>query len=135
MKILVVVYYWPPSAGSGVQRWLKMTKYMQGEKCDVHVYTPENPDYNIKDATLLKDIHPDLTVVKRKIWEPYKLARLFTGKTVDNTGTDQAKKSRGVLSNLIQIVRARLFIPDPRKFWVRPSVRFLKKYIQEKNID
>jgi hypothetical protein len=32
-------------------------------------------------------------------------------------------------------VRGNLFIPDARKYWVKPSVAYLKKYIQENNID
>ena len=32
-------------------------------------------------------------------------------------------------------IRGNLFIPDARVFWVRPSVTFLEKYIQENNID
>jgi len=27
-KVLVVTYYWPPSGGAGVQRWLKFSKYL-----------------------------------------------------------------------------------------------------------
>ena len=28
-KILIVTYYWPPSGGSGVQRWLYFSKYLK----------------------------------------------------------------------------------------------------------
>ena len=27
-RVLIITYYWPPSGGSGVQRWLKMSKYL-----------------------------------------------------------------------------------------------------------
>ena len=27
-KILIITYYWPPSGGPGVQRWLKFSKYL-----------------------------------------------------------------------------------------------------------
>ena len=27
-KVLIISYYWPPAGGSGVQRWLKFTKYL-----------------------------------------------------------------------------------------------------------
>ena len=32
-------------------------------------------------------------------------------------------------------LRGNLFIPDPRVTWVRPSVRFLKKYLKEHPVD
>ena len=27
-RVLVITYYWPPSGGAGVQRWLKFVKYL-----------------------------------------------------------------------------------------------------------
>ncbi len=135
MNVLVVVYYWPPSAGSGVQRWLKMTKYMQGEECNVHVLTPANPDFHIKDETLMDDVHPDVKVVKRNIWEPYKIARLITGKKINNTGTDNAGAKKSFISKVLRFIRANFFMPDPRKFWVKPSARFLSQYIPQNDID
>ncbi|MFM2000144.1 MAG: hypothetical protein RL204_2091 [Bacteroidota bacterium] len=32
-------------------------------------------------------------------------------------------------------IRGNVFLPDPRVTWVRPSVRFLKKFIKEENIE
>ncbi len=32
-------------------------------------------------------------------------------------------------------IRGNFFIPDARKFWVKPSVKFLSKYISENNIE
>lgn len=135
MKILVVVYYWPPIAGSGVQRWLKMTNYMQEMGHDIYVLTPSNPDFKLKDDSLLNDVHPDITIIKRPIFEPYKLARLISGKGASNTGTDSAQKNSGLLHKFINYVRARFFIPDPRKFWIRPSVKFLKNYLPTNDIN
>ena len=31
--------------------------------------------------------------------------------------------------------RANLFIPDPKVFWVKPSVKYLKKYLKENPVD
>jgi hypothetical protein len=28
-KVLIITYYWPPSGGSGVQRWLYFAKYLE----------------------------------------------------------------------------------------------------------
>jgi len=27
-RILIITYYWPPSGGAGVQRWVKFAKYL-----------------------------------------------------------------------------------------------------------
>ncbi|HWA34482.1 MAG TPA: hypothetical protein VG737_10155, partial [Cyclobacteriaceae bacterium] len=52
-KVLIITYYWPPSGGSGVQRWLKFVKYLPEFGWTPHVYTPENPSFEIRDDTLL----------------------------------------------------------------------------------
>ena len=28
-KVLIITYYWPPSGGAGVQRWVKFVKYLE----------------------------------------------------------------------------------------------------------
>ncbi|MBS1545578.1 MAG: hypothetical protein JST14_18215 [Bacteroidetes bacterium] len=48
-KVLKIAYYWPPSGGSGVQRWLKFVKYLPKLGWTPFVFTPENPSFQIKD--------------------------------------------------------------------------------------
>ncbi|MEJ0029279.1 MAG: hypothetical protein WDO15_02400 [Bacteroidota bacterium] len=80
-KILIVTYYWPPSGGSGVQRWLKFVKYLDQAGWETIVVTPENPSVQMSDASLLHDIPSKTEVIKLPIWEPYdafyKLAGIF----------------------------------------------------------
>ena len=40
-KILIITYYWPPSGGPGVQRWLKFSKYLPDFGYDPIFYVPE----------------------------------------------------------------------------------------------
>ena len=40
-KVLIITYYWPPSGGSGVQRWLKFTKYLRDFGWEPVIYTPD----------------------------------------------------------------------------------------------
>ena len=42
-RVLVITYYWPPSGGSGVQRWVKFAKYLPALGWQPVIYTPENP--------------------------------------------------------------------------------------------
>ncbi|MFM2000145.1 MAG: hypothetical protein RL204_2092 [Bacteroidota bacterium] len=69
-KVLIITYYWPPSGGGGVQRWLKMSAYMKEFGCEPIIYTPENPAFNVKDPSLMKDVMPDIRVIKTPIFEP-----------------------------------------------------------------
>ncbi len=137
-KVLVITYYWPPSGGAGVQRWLKFTKYLPENGWGPVVYTPENPEAPVDDPTLMKDIPAQTKVVRRPIWEPYQLYKLFMGLKGENrinagflTEEEKSKNKEG----LSVWIRGNLFIPDARRFWIGPSVRFLKKYLRRHPVD
>jgi len=137
-KVLIIAYYWPPSGGSGVQRWLKFTKYLPEFGWKPIIYTPENPDFDIKDESLLKDISPDTVVLKRKIWEPYRIYQFFAGKKKDKSNKKENKqksKKSELLYKIAFTLRGNLFIPDPRCFWIKPSVKYLEKYLKENPVD
>ena len=135
-KVLIITYYWPPSAGSGVQRWVKFAKYLPHYNWEPIVFTPENPDFNVKDETLAGDISPDLEVLKFPIWEPYQLQRRIAGKKSDSNPADALEKKKKGIFDLFSIwLRGNVLIPDPRVFWVKPSVSFLKDVIKRNQID
>ncbi|QCK14793.1 glycosyltransferase family 4 protein [Mangrovivirga cuniculi] len=133
-NILIISYYWPPSGGGGVQRWLKFTKYLPEFGVNPVVFTPENPTFAFKDESLLKDIDNELEVIKFPIWEPYKL---LPGKSDSEKKAGQAfdNKNRTLLQEMIVWARGNLIVPDPRVFWVKPSVKFLSQWLKDRNID
>ncbi|MFC4477722.1 glycosyltransferase family 4 protein [Flavobacterium chungangensis] len=136
-KLLIITYYFPPAGGPGVQRWLKFVKYLPEFDVQPIVYVPENPTYPIVDEGLVNEISDKVIVLKNKIWEPYQLASIFSkNKTKKiSSGIFPHKKKQTFLDKTFLWVRGNLFIPDARVFWVKPSVSYLEKYIQENNID
>ena len=72
-KVLIITYYWPPAGGAGVQRWLKFVKYLGQFGWEPIVYTSENGEVPVIDNSLLKDVPPNIVVIKRPIWEPYSI--------------------------------------------------------------
>lgn len=136
-KVLIISYYWPPSGGSGVQRWLKFVKYLPEFGFEPHVYTPLNPDFSIQDEELLKEIPPEAVVVKTKIIEPYGFYRAFMGNKNSNVNLGEigSKNDTSLKNKITKWVRGNIFIPDPRILWKRPSVKFLKKYLLENDIN
>lgn len=136
-KVLIVTYYFPPAGGPGVQRWLKFVKYLPEFGIQPVVYTPENPSYPIIDEDLVPEISEQAIVIKKRIIEPYGLASLFSrSKTRKiSSGIIPSVSKQSPFEKMLLWVRGNLFIPDARVLWVRPSVSFLKKYIQENNID
>ena len=147
-RVLIVTYYWPPSGGSGVQRWVKFAKYLPVYGWQPVVYTPENPELMTVDKTLEAEIPPEAEIVKNHIFEPYGIYRKLMGKgsatdlktlTAANAAKDEVNPINGHEKNWKQklslFIRGNLFIPDPRVMWVRPSVRFLKKYLEDHPVD
>ncbi|MEQ8685216.1 MAG: glycosyltransferase [Imperialibacter sp.] len=132
LKVLIVTYYWPPSAGGGVQRWLKLSSHLPEFGIEPIIFTPENPAFSLKDDTLTREVADNLEVWKFPIWEPLKY---FGKEGQPRQGQVLEKKKKGLLDTFLIWARATFFIPDPRVFWVRPSVRFLAPMIKSNNID
>ena len=74
-RVLVITYYWPPTGGSGVQRWVKFAKYLPDEGWEPVIYTPENPEQTSVDETLVREVSPSLEVIRTPIREPYNIYR------------------------------------------------------------
>ena len=137
-KLLIISYYWPPSGGAGVQRWLKFVKYLRRFGWEPVVYTPENPEAPADDPSLEKDIPEGLMVVKTKIWEPYAFYKKFTGrKKYDKikVGLLSENKVPTRTENLSVWIRGNLFIPDARKYWIKPSIKYLKSWLNSHPVD
>lgn len=134
-KALIITYYWPPSGGGGVQRWLKFVKFLREFNWEPIVYTPSNPDFELQDDDLLNDIPHGLTVLKRPIWEPFGLYRMLFGKKAVQKQGVVVESSNSILSKFAIWVRGNYFIPDSRLFWVRPSVNYLTRYLKSNKVD
>ena len=135
-RVLVIAYYWPPSGGSGVQRWVKFCKYLPQEGWQPVVFAPENADYPSLDPSLEADLPKDLEVLRGRIWEPYAAYRkLLGGKNASTQVTEISSGKKTWRQRLSLWIRANLFVPDPRVGWVKPSVKTLKAYLAEHPVD
>ncbi len=138
-RVLIITYYWPPSGGSGVQRWLKMSKYLPEYGWQPVIYTTENAEYPSIDESLLKDVDPNMEVIRRPIFEPYSFYKRFLGIKKDERVKvgfiHEKEKKQGWKERFSLWIRGNLFIPDSRRLWVRPSVRYLTEYLKEHPVD
>ncbi len=136
-KVLIITYYFPPAGGPGVQRWLKFVKYLPDFNIQPVVYVPENPSYPIIDENLVGEISSQAIVIKRPIFEPYGLAALFSkNKTKKiSAGIIPSERKQTKIDRFLLWIRGNFFIPDARVFWIKPSVAYLKNYIEENNIE
>ena len=136
-RVIIISYYWPPTGGSGVQRWVKFAKYLPSLGWQPVVYTPSNPEQLAVDESLLGEIPPEVEVLKQPIREPYaiyhKLVGRGSGKGAGVNPINAQKKNWK--QKLMLWVRSNFFVPDPRAGWVRPSVGFLCRYLSEHPVD
>ncbi|MFQ3332533.1 MAG: glycosyltransferase involved in cell wall biosynthesis [Flavobacteriales bacterium] len=133
-KVLIISYYWPPAGGSGVQRWLKFTKYLPKYNWQPIVYTPDNPYFEVKDEALLNDIPTEAEIWKTSIWEPYALKDKIFGKGGKSQSAGVISNKESLKNKVLNWVRGNVFIPDPKVYWVKPSIKVLLKKILEEDI-
>ena len=138
-RVLIISYYWPPTGGSGVQRWVKFAKYLPSEGWQPVIYTPENPEQLAVDASLEAEIPSEAEVIKTPITEPYEIYKKVLRKSGHSKEAVEVNpvnaQNKSFLQKVAMWVRGNFFRPDPRCMWIGPSVRFLKKYLQEHPVD
>lgn len=135
-RVLIITYYWPPAGGPGVQRPLKFVKYLREFGWEPIIYTASNPTFPKTDLHLEKEIPEGITILKQPIWEPYSFYKKFKGKGTELKINHTAKSEKPGLKEKISVfIRGNFFVPDARKFWVKPSIRFLTDWIKKNPVD
>lgn len=138
-RVLIISYYWPPTGGSGVQRWVKFAKYLPSEGWQPVIYTPENPEQLAIDESLAAEIPAEVEVIKTRIVEPYEIYKKLLRRSGHSKEAVEVNpvnaQNKSFLQKVAMWVRGNLFRPDPRCMWIGPSVRFLKKYLKEHPVD
>jgi len=137
-RVLIITYYWPPSGGAGVQRWLKFVKYLREFGWEPIVYTPENPEPPDFDESLTEDIPENISVIKRPVWEPFSIYKRLTGRKKNGRITHgflKEEKTDGFTEKLSVWIRGNFFIPDARCFWIKPSIKFLADFLRTNPVD
>lgn len=138
-RVLIITYYWPPTGGSGVQRWVKFAKYLPQEGWQPVIYTPENPEQLAVDHTLEAEIPQEAEIIKTHITEPYGLYKKFLRKSGHDKEAVEVNpvnaQQKTFLQKAAMWVRGNLFRPDPRCLWIGPSLKFLKEYLKEHPVD
>ena len=135
---MIITYYWPPSGGITVLRCLKFAKYLRDFGWEPVIFTAENAHYPSIDHSNNKDIPDGVEIIRQKIWEPYSLYKLFAGKKKDanvNNIFYTTDEKAGKLQKLAIWIRSNFFIPDARAMWIKPSVKFLSKWLEENKVD
>lgn len=136
-KILIITYYWPPSGGAGVQRWLKFSKYLPEFGYEPIILTVEEAEasYAQLDYSLLQEVSPALSVHKTKTFEPYNLYRKLSNKKEIPYGGFSNQKKITFFEKLSRFIRGNLFVPDPRRGWNKYALKKALELIHEQQIE
>ncbi len=112
-------------------------KYLPDFGIEPIVYIPKNPTYPLLDENLVKEVSDKATIISQPIFEPYGFASFLSkNKTKKiSSGIIPNKKKQSFVERTLLWIRGNMFIPDARIFWVKPSIKFLQKYIMENNIE
>lgn len=118
-KILLINYYWPPSGGSAVQRWLDITRYFDQLGIESHVITIDDKiaTFPFTDYMLLERIAVSTKVYRTNSAELFFLYDKFLGKKKGKDQSSDPKEKKGFLNSVARFVRGNFLLPDPRLGW------------------
>jgi len=138
-RVAIVAYYWPPTGGSGVQRWLKFAKYLPEFGWAPTIVTPRRPALDLRDPSLERDVPPEATVLRVEGWEPYgvfqRLARVISGKQRPIRPTELVSRAPARAFDRLAIrIRGNLFVPDPKIYWARAAANALEPLLRNGEI-
>lgn len=134
-KVLVITYYWPPSGGAGVQRWVKFVKYFNEQNINPFIISvdPKYASYPLVDNSLINNIPDNTQVYLTRTFEPYSLY-----KKINNNQTPYAGFANEGKPNFIQkasrFIRGNFFIPDSRRGWNKFAYNKAIEIIKKENI-
>jgi len=135
-KILIITYYWPPSGGAGVQRWVKFAKYLPDFGIQPLVLTvdPEYASYPVIDESLLKEVSEKIKVFHTHSNEPFRFYKRISGsQEIPHSGfANQTQIS--FIEKFSRFIRGNFFIPDPRKGWNKYALAEARRLINENDI-
>ncbi len=135
LNILIITYYWPPSGGSGVQRWMFFAKYLKqlGHNPIVLTVDPKYASYNLKDNSLINQVK-DIQTHRTYSLEILKLYSLFKSGNRNKSIPQSYIPDQSFFDKVSSFIRLNFFIPDSRIGWNYFAFKKAKKLIEKNNI-
>jgi glycosyltransferase involved in cell wall biosynthesis len=113
LRALVVSYAFPPVGGAGVQRVLKLVKYLPRHGVTPSVLTVDNPSVPLLDRSLDRDVPPGMSVIRASTLEP--------GYALKQAAWNASAAGKPALAlrlkqRVVELAKLLLF-PDPQVLW------------------
>ena len=135
-KILLITYYFPPSGGAGVQRWLKTINYLPQAGVETIVLTvdPTVASYPQIDESLCNDIPSNIKVYRTKTREILSLYKKVSPQKQIPYGGFANEPKPNLMQKISRFVRGNFFLPDPRRGWNKFALAKAKEIIETQGI-
>ena len=136
-KIIIITYYWPPSGGPAVQRWLSLANELAIRNWEVYIITVDEKyaTYQLFDESHESRIHENIQIIKTRTREPFGLYKFFFGKKSIPAPGFSNESNPSTLKKVTRFIRGNVFIPDPRKGWKPFIVEAASILITKKQIN
>ncbi len=114
MKVVLVSYVFPPVGGAGVQRAVKLVKYLPEYGIEPIVLTTLNPSVPLTDESLVRDIPAGTRIERARTLEPgYKMKQAAWDARVDVRPSLEAR-----VKKVITRVAKEALVPDAQVLWL-----------------
>jgi glycosyltransferase involved in cell wall biosynthesis len=114
MRVLVVSYAFPPVGGAGVQRMLKLVKYLPVHGVHASVLTVRDASVPLIDQSLLAEVPAGTTILRAPTLEPRYAAKELAWQASAGAAPSRAKRwlRAGVA------LGRQVLLPDPQILWL-----------------
>ncbi len=131
LRALVISYAFPPVGGAGVQRVLKLVKYLPFHGVTPTVLTVENPSVPVQDASLERDVPKGVEILRARTLEPSYAAKQLAW----HAAADDSRSVGALLKKRLVDLARGLVIPDPQALWLPGSAYALVRRLRSAAAD
>ena len=133
--ILIITYYWPPSGGSGVQRWVYFSKYLKklGYSPIVLTIDLNSASYPAIDRSLINETQ-GIPVHYVKSFNWIKIYSWFKKCKKDKIPQGEFSK-KGLVDHIAAFIRGNFFIPDARVNWAKSAIKEALRIVKSHKIE
>ncbi len=134
-KVLIITYYWPPSGGSGVQRWMYFAKHLKQLGWEPIIITVDErqASYATFDSSLNKEVE-NIRVIRTATREPLRWYSWLISRSKQKGIPQGQVKQKRFFDKIAAYIRGNYFIPDARKGWVPFALKAAKNILAKEEI-
>ena len=130
MRVLLVSYAFPPVGGAGVQRVLKLAKYLPRFGVAPSVLTARGASVPVLDPSLEREVPPSVEVLRARTFEPDYSKKELAWQAARGTKT-LGSRAVGAAARLAR----RLLVPDPQVLWLPAAGLALARRLASRRAD